>query len=136
MATASERVGSEPMRLQLLILVILFVATPRIGSGQALASPEFARGRLWTLPGTPAEEVRSLSTGIFGDGSNDHRYTGAWIGVGLAAAHGTIATLWCKNSENPCSTGKVVAATIIVGTGYGILGAMVGTLFPKQPPPG
>jgi hypothetical protein len=76
-----------------------------------------------------------VSTGILGDGSNDHRYRGFWIGAGLGLGFSYIGYQFCQDTDTSCdaSAGKVIVRSAFVVGMLGTIGALIGAQFDRRP---
>ena len=86
--------------------------------------------------GPPEPSNAVIPAGILGDGSRDYRYTGLWVGVGIAAGLLLTAPFTvCQAAEgSSCSVGGFAKAALFSVPILGITGALIGGLFPKHHP--
>lgn len=108
---------------------MLFVATAIAASPMVAQRPRYAH-YVWAKP--PAGQAAALMGPRFlGNGSNDHRYTGFYIGSGLAAASVLFSVLWCSDADNACSASRPILLAPVAIAILGGSGALIGGLFPK-----
>lgn len=118
------------MRTLWLILIAIASSAER-SSAQATIRPAPGSGRLWVAippppPGLPSD-------GIFGDGSNDYRYQGFWIGAGLGIGLSYIGYQFCTHSDTACEVdvGGAVLRTALASAMLGTIGALAGAQFDR-----
>ena len=117
-----------------MLLAISWSASPADLASQRGVVPAFSSGRLWRSADLQGVESGPLNGGILGDGSKDHRFTGMWIGLGLAASAIAWSAVYCADSDAGCRAGQPwsgipIALPVLAGAG-----ALIGALFPKDPP--
>ena len=127
-------------RLLILITTVLLSST----MAQAATAQYMERWPAWAYhsglgaeDGPPVASNALIPAGILGDGSRDYRYTGLWVGVGIAAGLLLTAPVTvCQLEGSSCSVGKFAKAALISVPILGITGALIGGLFPKHHPDG
>lgn len=77
--------------------------------------------------------VREIAShGLLGDGSQDHRYTGFWVGALAIAIPGTAYFLACGTSSSEfCDRGKLAWRVPLASVVTGLVGALVGASMAK-----
>jgi hypothetical protein len=116
-------------------VALLLIATTISGARSALAQAQqiAPRASVVFTASTAAPAATTPSTGILGDGSQDYRYTGMWVGVGTALALSFVSYEFCRGSDGGCdaSAGRVVLGTLLMTAVTGTIGALVGAQFDK-----
>jgi hypothetical protein len=74
-------------------------------------------------------------TGLLGDGSKDHRYTGMYVGLGLGAVLVVLNLAHCDNSDTGCDSGRTISRAPVALVFLGGLGALIGRAFRKHDSP-
>ncbi len=118
-----------------MLLAISCFAYPTDLASQSGAVPAFSSGRLWRSGDLASAAGAPRTTGIFGDGSNDYRYAGLWVGAATGAGMAYIAHQFCVGSDNGCQASlgrELLGASLVIGM-MGTIGALIGAQFGRGP---
>lgn len=124
-------------RIPVVLLLFLILCAATSATAQSSPRPRVGSGRLWQDPGSRTDIVRSPAQGIFGDGSNDHRYTGMWIGLGLGAGLTALSVMFCADPDTGCEISRPLTygplMTFVLGVTGALIGAQIGRGAPSSP---
>ncbi len=110
-------------------------AYPTEVAAQVEAVPAYSTGMLWRSSDLATDAGVPPTTGFFGDGSNDYRYTGWWVGAATGAGMAYMAHEFCVGSDGGCQASlgrELLATTLVIGI-MGTIGALVGAQIGRGP---
>ena len=113
---------------RILLLLLLGTTSGLHAQSHTTPRPLPATGRLWAAPTPSNATSKALSTGLLGDGSQDHRYSGFWVGAGLGLGLAYLGYEFCQDSDSGCqaTTGQIVLRSAFVVGMLGTIGALIG----------
>lgn len=121
------------------VFVLLVASTcfgTRSASAQRIAGPRFATGVVWAAQAPAPVALGMDQSGILGDGSKDHRYTGFWVGAGTGFGLGLLAAAFCEDEQRKScdiSPPAAILGALFSGAILGTVGALIGAQIERTP---